>query len=144
MPVFYKHLEFCLLIVADGDYTPGEMRRVGKAALEDPETQKPARVLLDMSGAASLRNHRPADLRETARFFAQLVEMVDRVAVLATDDLSFGLMRMAAAFGEANGLKVEVFREKDTALASLVAPPGSEGKRRESGILEDREGPPAT
>jgi hypothetical protein len=43
------------------------------------------------------------------------------VAILAPDDLAFGLMRAASVFLDAQGLDAEVFRSEDEARAWLYA-----------------------
>lgn len=121
MPVFTRVSGSVLLVTVDGDYTPAELRRVGEAGILDPGTPKPARVLLDMSGAAGLSKRKPEELKETARFFGALRAHLDRVAILAPDDLSYGLMRLGESWFEdaAGSERAMVFRSRAEALEWL-------------------------
>lgn len=121
MPVYDSQKEGIVVITVDGDHTTAELKRVGAAALDRPGVPSPARVLLDVSGAASLKNRSPEDLRDTATFFADLPGL-QAVAVLAPDDLSYSLMRMGMTFFRANGMRASVFRSRPEAMAWLKEP----------------------
>ena len=110
MPVTYTVVDGLLVVTATGEYPPEELRRVRAAGLADPATPKPARVLLDVTGAASVRSRSSQELRASAGYFASFEDGIERVAVLATDDLGYGLMRMASTFSEHQGLETAVFR----------------------------------
>lgn len=120
MPVFSKVRDGILVVAVDGDYTSTELRRAGAAGLGEPGLPRPARVLLDMSGAAGISRRSPEELRTTADFFAGLSEEGSRVAILAPDDLAFGLMRMAEAYYASKGRVAKVFRDRGEAVAWLA------------------------
>ena len=115
MPLSYGITQGILVVTVEGEYTPDEFREVGSAGVKDPSTPKPARVLLDAPGSSSLKDRSPQDLRATAAFFAALGD-IHRVAILATDDLTFGLMRMGSSFSDNLGLETNVFRSRDEAM----------------------------
>lgn len=119
MPVHSAQKEGILVITVDGDFTSSELRRVGAAAVAHPDTRVPARILLDVSGAAGLKNHPSAGLMETADFFASMA--LGAMAVLAPDDTSHGLMRMGLAMYAVRGIRAEVFRNRPEAMEWLNA-----------------------
>ncbi|GMV07688.1 MAG: hypothetical protein AMXMBFR53_39630 [Gemmatimonadota bacterium] len=81
MPVYTRLNGEALVVTVDGDYTPGELRRVAERGLQAPDTPRPARVLLDMSGAAASPERAAADVAEAVAFLASLAPEVERVAV---------------------------------------------------------------
>lgn len=119
MPVYTAQKEEVLVITVDGDYTSSELRRVGGAAVDNPEPGSPARILLDVSGAAGLSRRPPAEFMEVAGFFAAMGEKLDGVAVLAPDDASFNLLRMGMRMYAGRGLRAQVFRARPDALEWL-------------------------
>ena len=121
MPVHTELADGILSVVVRGEYTSAELRQTGRDALERERVPTPARILLDISGASSLSERSMADLRGTATYFAGLRPRIQRVAILAPDDLAFGLMRMASVFSDAEGLDAEAFRSEDEARAWLAA-----------------------
>lgn len=120
MPVHRSVNGSVLVIAVDGDYTQGELHRVVDAALADESTPSPARILLDLSGAASLGGRTDEELRETAAFFADGGPPVDRVAVLVRGDILQDLMRMGTAFAVQEGLRASPFRDRGEALDWLM------------------------
>lgn len=108
-----------LVIAVDGDYTQGELHRVVSSALDDGETPAPARILLDLSGAASLGGRTDDELKATASFFAEKGPAVDRVAILVRGDILQDLMRMGTAFAVQAGLRASPFRDRGEAVEWL-------------------------
>jgi hypothetical protein len=120
VPVHHDLAGSILVIAVDGDYTREELQRVTSTALAESETPSPARVLLDLSGAASLEGRTDEELAATAAFFAQQGDAVDRVAVLVRGDILEDLMRMGTAFAVQKGLKASPFRDRDEAVRWLT------------------------
>lgn len=109
MPVFTKLSGRVLVVTVDGDYTPQELRRVGELGIRAPETPSPARVLLDVSGAAGGGARTPSELADHAAFFVGLGPEVGWVAIQAPGGPGPGI---------AGG---EVFRTRAEAVAWLEA-----------------------
>ena len=122
MPVYHAHKDGILVVTADGDYTTSEMRRVAAAAVGSPDTQIPVRILLDMSGAATLKSRASDELFELADFFTSLEDKLDAVAVLAPDEASYGLMRMGMTLYTGRGVRANVFRARSEAVEWLNGP----------------------
>lgn len=120
MPVHAHEENGVLHITVDGSYTSDELRRVGADALDGAEAPMP--VFLDLSRAAGLADRSSGEFRVTAAFFTERAAQMTRVAILAPDDLTYGLMRMGAAFAEAGGLRVKAFRVRAGALAWIHEP----------------------
>ena len=120
MPVHHDVAGPILVIAVDGDYTREELHRVAGTALVEAETPSPARVLLDLSGAASLEGRTDEELAATAAFFAHQGDRVDRVAVLVRGDILEDLMRMGTAFAAQKGLKASPFRDREEAVRWLT------------------------
>ncbi|MEJ2539517.1 MAG: STAS/SEC14 domain-containing protein [Gemmatimonadota bacterium] len=119
MPVHGTLAGPVLVIAVDGDYTPDELHRVVRTALEDPDKPRPARILLDLSGAASLAGRSDGELAGTAAFFASWGDAVGRVAILVRGDILQDLMRMGTAFAVQDGLRASPFRDRSEALEWL-------------------------
>jgi hypothetical protein len=122
MPVHADLSGSVLVIAVDGDYTRDELQRVTATALAAAGTPSPTRVLLDLSGAASLAARTDEELAATAAFFAHQGELIDRVAVLVRGDILEDLMRMGTAFAVQKGLKASPFRDRDEAVRWLTDP----------------------
>lgn len=120
MPVFHSKKDGVLVITVDGDYTSGELKRVGGAAVADPDTPTPALILLDVSGAAGLGNRTAAELMETAEFFGSMGVALSAVAILAPSDDAHSLMRMGMTLYADRGIQAEVFRDRTGAMAWLA------------------------
>jgi hypothetical protein len=111
-----------LVIAVDGDYTQGELHRVVGSALDDEAAPSPARILLDLSGAASLGGRSDDELKATAAFFAARGPAVNRVAILVRGDILQDLMRMWTAFAVQEGLRASPFRDRGEAMDWLKQP----------------------
>lgn len=68
----------------------------------------------------------PSAMRRYATLLSSFRERIaDRMAIVAPDDLTFGLARMFAAFAEPIGLEAQVFRDSGAAEISLHREPSS-------------------
>ncbi len=106
MPVLHQVREGVLVVTVDGDFTPGEIERVGARALEAPDLIRPVFVLLDLSGASALDGSNLDRLRPVAEFFAGPQTPVARLAVMASTEVSSAVVREATASGlESSGFK---------------------------------------
>ena len=77
------------------------------------------RLLMDLTKSVSLAQRTSSDIEGLSRFINSSGHGFDRSALVANRDLYYGLMRVAAAIGEAEGFEVQVFRDKNDALAWL-------------------------
>jgi hypothetical protein len=126
MPISY-HLrpeEKLVVLIHDGFVTNGEFKSFYKSLYEDNQFDLSFNMLVDLRQAES--SVRSAEtLQESAEFMKRQYESTTatpKVAVVAPEDISFGLARMYEAFSEEVPWEFEVFRATDAALAWLGLP----------------------
>lgn len=84
MPVFTRVRDGVLVLTADGDYTPGELQRVGARAFESEDAAAPRPLVLDLSGAAGLETKTDEALRAEGEALAAHRGRISRVAVVVS------------------------------------------------------------
>lgn len=118
MPVFARLKDDVLVITADGDYTPGELARVGARAFEDHPSRTAIPVLLDLSGAAGLESKAPDALREDGTALAAHRDRISRLAVVVASRFT-GLFDPDGSFSEAVGVMARPFPTHTEAVSWL-------------------------
>jgi hypothetical protein len=126
MPITYQlkpDLRLVILVHA-GVVTDDEFLSFYKALFEDSRFDESFNLLVDLRQAeSSVRS--PETLKESAEFMKWQYEnttATPKVAVAASEDISFGLARMYEAFSGQIPWEFEVFRTIDTALSWLGLP----------------------
>ena len=121
MPVTYAyHSEILLIEAIGGDYSPEDLPRTFVAALGDPAATMPVALLLDVTRSTVLATRRPDQIRYVAEFLKPYAERIGRrCAVVASEDVHFGLARMGSVFAEGVGVEAQVFRTMDEAVEWL-------------------------
>lgn len=104
MPVFTRSKEDVVVLTADGDYTTGELQRVGDRALAREEGAAAGPLLLDLSGAAGLDGKAASDLVETGEAIGRHRERVSRLAVVVAAQFA-PLFDSGSAFARAAGVE---------------------------------------
>lgn len=121
MPIRHEIRGALLWIVVDGGYDEAELERAKQNALHDPAFRPGMPVLID-SRKTSVAPSR-GGVAERAAFLAGLRPRVGpRCALVVSDPLHYGLARMLAAFGEPQGLEIQVFQDPEHAEAWLLGP----------------------
>ena len=120
MPVIHSRDGALLRMSLVGTYEPEDILREFQAALaEVPATDKVA-LLVDTTKSEVLGTRTPGQIRVVAQALGPYAERIGgRCAVLATEDIHFGLSRMGSVYSESVGVETEVFRNEDEALAWL-------------------------
>jgi hypothetical protein len=120
MPVTYAWDRALLRMNFLGTYEPEDILREFVTALaEVPGTEKVA-LLVDTTKSDVLGSRTPGQIRLVAQALAPYAERIGgRCAVVATEDIHFGLSRMGSVYSESVGVETEVFRTEDEALAWL-------------------------
>jgi hypothetical protein len=127
MPVSYRVEGDVLRLVGEGQYELDELFHAVDAGLADPELPERPFMLSDLSASRAGPERSPADVRRAAHFFASRGGRYGgRIAVLAPQDLIYGLIRMTAAMSEVDGLTMEAFRTEAEAMDWLRSEPGEE------------------
>lgn len=118
MPVFSRVKDDILVLTADGDYTPGELERVGGRAFGDREHPAPGPVLLDLSGAAGLDHKSPESLTAEGAALAAHRDRISRLAVVVSSQFS-DLFAADGPFAQAVGVRVGTYLSHGEAKAWL-------------------------
>ena len=109
-----------IVVRPSGKYTAHDMKSAVLDALDDPRLPPRAVLLFDLRESRSLPDRSADEIREMARFLASHGRRFsNRLAMVTSGDLAYGLMRLGAATAEAGGLAAEVFRDVATAKAWL-------------------------
>ena len=119
MPVTYRIDDDVVQMTLDGDIPPDDVLRTFDHVLVDPTCPPRFVLLFDVRKSTSLARRPTEDIIRVASYLGPHKERVARCAVVATEDVHFGLSRIGAAFCEAGGVVTNVFRDRDEAMAWL-------------------------
>ena len=107
-----------------GTYEPEDVVRQFQAALSDPSCPDPVFLLVDVTRSESLAGRHPSQIRYVAEFLGPYAKRIHgRCAVIAVEDLHFGLGRMGSVYSENVGVEAAIFRDPEEALRWLGASP---------------------
>ena len=120
MPVVHAWEGTLLRMSFVGTYEPGDIiRQLEEALTEAPPLEKIA-LLVDTTRSEVLGTRSPSQIRHVAQALAPYAERIGgRCAIVAREDIHFGLSRMGSVYSESVGVETEVFRTDDEALAWL-------------------------
>jgi hypothetical protein len=121
MPVHFSQVGALLLVAVDGDFTVPELGRVLDEAAKTGAVPNPARVLLDLSGAATLAHKTDAELAGCASLFAARPGRFDPVAILMPGATMDDMLRMGTAFVAQDGIRATPFRSREEAEGWLLS-----------------------
>ena len=94
-----------------GEYSMDELRTTILSSLADAKCPANPFLLINLGESRSIYNRSSEDIKIMALFVASLGKRFNnRVALVAPDDLPFGLMRMSSVGSEERGITAEVFR----------------------------------
>lgn len=120
MPISYSIRGDLVVVEAVGTYEPEDVARRFVEALADPACPAEVVLIYDVTASSALASRNTEQIRYAAEFLGQYAARLrGRCAVVATQDIHFGLARMGAAYSEAVGVEVGVFRTRDEAIAWL-------------------------
>lgn len=85
-------------------------------ALDDSNTPEEFVLLLDVRQSSSLATRPTSDIIKVAEYLGPFQDRVKRCAVLATENIHFGLSRLGAVYSETAGVMTSVFRDKEEAI----------------------------
>lgn len=118
MPVSYRFRGDVLELRAIGAYAPEEVAQAFDRALADPARPALRALLYDVRESSVVGGRSTPEVRTAVAFFESLGQQVgQRVALLATTDVAYGVMRMVAAWADARNIDASVFRDADEAFA---------------------------
>jgi hypothetical protein len=111
MPVSYRFDSNIVIIDVVGEYSMDDLRATILNSLADPEHPANTFLLINMEESRSILERSSAEVKAMARFVASLGERFNnRIAMVASGNLAYGLMRMGSAGSEEKGIKSNVFR----------------------------------
>jgi len=128
MPVNYSFDNnlFCLRLV--GAYTPNDVKNALQSALADSGMPRQPRFIFDVTESQSLAERSSIDIRDMADFPGGHAKALgQRMAIVATGPLYFGLMRMGSAYAGSHDLETEVFGDRESAISWLEGDPKGTG-----------------
>jgi hypothetical protein len=99
-----------------GKYTTSDLKSSILDALDDARVPERPVLLFDLRESRSLQDRTAEEVRDMGRFLASHGRRFgNRLAMVTTGDLAFGLMRLGAVTAEMGGLAAEVFRDMGAA-----------------------------
>jgi len=121
MPVSHDFPGQTIVLRLAGSYTTADVRAGLLAAVTDARAPHTAQGLIfDVRDSQALATRSAADVRAMARFLASHADQFRRrVALVASSDVAFGLMRLGAVALEQQGVEAHVFRDAADASAWL-------------------------
>jgi hypothetical protein len=111
MPVNYRFDSDIVVVEMVDEYSMDDLRTTILNSLADSECPANPFLLINLAESKSIHNRSSENIRTMSRFVASLGKRFNnRIALVAPDDLTFGLARMGSAGSEERGIKSEVFR----------------------------------
>ena len=121
MPVSYRFDSTIVVIELVGDYSMNEIRQTFLHSLADPQKPANACLMIHIVGPESILKRSVNEVQSMADFVASLAERFNNhIALVASNDLPYGLMRMTSIDAEDKGIKSAVFRSCDKAREWLL------------------------
>ena len=107
----YRFDSNIVVIEMVGEYSMDDLRATILNSLADSECPANSFLLINAGESRSIYNRSSENLKTMARFVASLGKRFNnRIALVAQDDLPYGLMRMSSVGSEERGIESEVFR----------------------------------
>lgn len=124
MSISYEISGDLLYVTFEGSTETKEILDMLERAFADPALPHECRLLLDVSGSASLQERSSNNVHMLTMYVGRWVERLHgRMAVLAEGPVQYGMVRMASGYATSSGLDIQVFKTREEALAWLTEPP---------------------
>ena len=123
MPVSYRINQNIVEMSLDGDCPPDEVIATFHRVLDDELVGDEFFLLLDVRNSTSLATRATQEIVRVAEYLGPYQDRVLRCAVLATENVHFGLSRLGAVYSETAGVMTSVFRDYDEAVTWLHSKP---------------------
>jgi hypothetical protein len=105
-----------------GEYSMDDIPKTILNALADSSCPANSSILVDLSESRSIYKRSSEDVIIMARSLVPLGKRFNnRIALVAPNDLQYGLMRMGTSFSEELGMTAEVFRTFADARIKLLS-----------------------
>ena len=130
MPVQYRFDSHIVIIEAIGEYSMADLRTTILNSLADSKCPANSVLLINLTESKSIYNRTTEDVSAMARFVATLGNRFhNRLALVASDNLPFGLMRMSSVGSEEQGITSRVFRTLPDARKWMLSGSGEPRNR---------------
>jgi len=116
MSVTYHLNEDVVEMTLNGTSAIDEVIQTFHEALDDTKTPEEFVLLLDVRNSTSLATRPTSEIIKVAEYLGPFQDRVKRCAVLATENIHFGLSRLGAVYSETAGVMTSVFRDKEEAI----------------------------
>lgn len=114
MPIFFQFSDNTICITLSGQYSIEDGKQVYQAILKDPRFREGMNLLFDANQSAA--NPGLDEIRDRVAFLKSVVGHTSgRIAVVVSDTLRYGLVRMISIYGEMEGLNIQAFKELEKA-----------------------------
>ncbi|HUI30179.1 MAG TPA: hypothetical protein VLX91_08170 [Candidatus Acidoferrales bacterium] len=112
MPVKYRFDANITVIEMTGEYSMDELRTAFLDSLADNDRPADSFLLINLTESLSFKNRPSNDIKAMASFVASLGKRFNnRIALVAPDDLRYGLIRMGSSAVDQGGIDSRVFRD---------------------------------
>lgn len=111
MPVRYRYDSSIVVIELVDEYSMNDIRSTILNSLDDPACPANSVLMIDLSRSRSIYKRSTDEIKEVAQFVASQGNRFNgRIAMVASADLPFGLMRMSSTGSEEKEITSGVFR----------------------------------
>ena len=112
MPITYRFDSTIVVIELVGEYSLDDIPKRIINSLADSHCPISPSILIDLGGSQSIYHRTTRDIITAVNSLSTVAKHFNnRIALVAPNDVSFGLMRMGSVFSEYVGFKPEVFRQ---------------------------------
>ena len=116
MSVTYRLNDDVVEMTLNGTTGIEEVIQTFHKALDDSNTPEEFVLLVDVRESSSLATRPTSEIIKVAEYLGPFQDRVKRCAVLATENIHFGLSRLGAVYSETAGVMTSVFRDKEEAI----------------------------
>ena len=111
MPVTYRFDSKIVVIEMVDEYSIDDLHAAVLNSLADSECPVKPSILFNLTESRSIHTRSSEEVKASAISLASLGKhFSNRIALVASTDLAYGLMRMGSVFAEEEGAKPQVFR----------------------------------
>ncbi len=122
MPVTYTFEANVVLITLSGEYPIDDLRRTIDAAFADSRYPPHARLIIDLSQSRSIVQRTTDEIKSVAELLVRKADRFNhRLALVAAQDLIYGILRMTSVGSESLGVESGVFRSVDEARTWIMS-----------------------
>ena len=120
MPVEYRYDSNIVVIEMIGEYSVQELSQTILNSIADSKCPAKPFMLIDISRSTSINNRSMQEIQSITQLIISLKSRIgNKIALVASKDLPYGLMRMSSVGSEERGFESYVFRDIKQAIQWL-------------------------